>query len=565
MFFTNSLRKKLFRSVFIVVASIVLSAAAVVTWFEKQRHQQMELNRIYYETREIKQQLGHLLFNEDFRSLMIVLSNAKSANPGILYFTVTDLDGIILVADNDKMVGSDVFSTVSVENLSAPLATRTQFESKEDEHSRFEIYSARLNADVQEGTLIRGRTGEKVFDTWWDVDHRGNEIGRLRIGYSERDLNQRRVDSRNIILVFSFVVLILALVFIYWQVRLGLNSLQEFSNKLAVLYSANTGEQMRHHLENVTFEERPTDAQEIRQLKGAFSKLKDRFVKDWDQLENHRHNLETMVEERTRELNKMNTRLVRQIHERKEIEARLLNVQKLEAVGTLAGGIAHEFNNLFMAITGYAALIQKQAGPGHSTAKKAEKIRCLVDNGSESIKQLLGFARSGKYSADKLNINEIIRVNLEMFKRTRKDIDIVTQCETDIWNIIADRSQMEHVLMNLLLNASEAMPESGAITVETRNIVLHKKQVRLDKTVSGRFVMIGVRDQGKGIDKEMIPRIFDPFFTTKPMSAGTGLGLASVYGIVDNHGGFVTVESTMGKGSCFSIFLPAASREKKGA
>jgi signal transduction histidine kinase len=565
MFFTNSLRKKLFRSVFIVVASIVLSAAAVVTWFEKQRHQQMELNRIYYETREIKQQLGHLLFNEDFRSLMIVLSNAKSANPGILYFTVTDLDGIILVADNDKMVGSDVFSTVSVENLSAPLATRTQFESKEDEHSRFEIYSARLNADVQEGTLIRGRTGEKVFDTWWDVDHMGNEIGRLRIGYSERDLNQRRVDSRNIILVFSFVVLILALVFIYWQVRLGLNSLQEFSNKLAVLYSANTGEQMRHHLENVTFEERPTDAQEIRQLKGAFSKLKDRFVKDWDQLENHRHNLETMVEERTRELNKMNTRLVRQIHERKEIEARLLNVQKLEAVGTLAGGIAHEFNNLFMAITGYAALIQKQAGPGHSTAKKAEKIRCLVDNGSESIKQLLGFARSGKYSADKLNINEIIRVNLEMFKRTRKDIDIVTQCETDIWNIIADRSQMEHVLMNLLLNASEAMPESGAITVETRNIVLHKKQVRLDKTVSGRFVMIGVRDQGKGIDKEMIPRIFDPFFTTKPMSAGTGLGLASVYGIVDNHGGFVTVESTMGKGSCFSIFLPAASREKKGA
>lgn len=565
MFFTNSLRKKLFRSVFIVVASIVLSAAAVVTWFEKQRHQQMELNRIYYETREIKQQLGHLLFNEDFRSLMIVLSNAKSANPGILYFTVTDLDGKILVADNDKMVGSDVFSTVSVENLSAPLATRTQFESKEDEHSRFEIYSARLNADVQEGTLIRGRTGEKVFDTWWDVDHMGNEIGRLRIGYSERDLNQRRVDSRNIILVFSFVVLILALVFIYWQVRLGLNSLQEFSNKLAVLYSANTGEQMRHHLENVTFEERPTDAQEIRQLKGAFSKLKDRFVKDWDQLENHRHNLETMVEERTRELNKMNTRLVRQIHERKEIEARLLNVQKLEAVGTLAGGIAHEFNNLFMAITGYAALIQKQAGPGHSTAKKAEKIRCLVDNGSESIKQLLGFARSGKYSADKLNINEIIRVNLEMFKRTRKDIDIVTQCETDIWNIIADRSQMEHVLMNLLLNASEAMPESGAITVETRNIVLHKKQVRLDKTVSGRFVMIGVRDQGKGIDKEMIPRIFDPFFTTKPMSAGTGLGLASVYGIVDNHGGFVTVESTMGKGSCFSIFLPAASREKKGA
>ena len=557
MFFKNSLQKKVLSSVFVIVTIIILSATALVTWFEKQRYQQMELNRIYYETRAMKKRLGHLLFGSNWRYLMIILSNAKSANPGILYFSLSDMDGKILVADDERLVGSREFKTVSVENLSKPIFRGEQFEEMDRKVSRFEIYQARLNMDIVYGEQKRGSKNERVFDTYWDISYMGEKVGLLRVGYTARGLRQHLILLIGGMLGSSFFVLIATLFLLYWRVRHGLKPLEGLSGKLSSLYSVDSGSDLRRHLETVTFNEKETDAEEIRQLKGAFSKLKERFVLSWDQLENHRNNLEDMVGERTRELNELNEKLVRQIKERKEIETRMLNVQKMEAIGTLAGGIAHEFNNLFMAITGYAALIQKQVEPGHPGGQKAEKIRELVDNGSESIKQLLGFAKSGKYTSGPLNLNEIIRVNLEMFRRTRKDIKLITRYEPHIWNVTADRSQMEHIVMNLLLNASDAMPGNGTIHVESRNIVLHKTQIRLNKTVYGKFVKISIEDEGEGIDKEVIPRIFDPFFTTKPLSAGTGLGLASVYGIVDNHDGFTTVESTKGKGSVFSIFLPA--------
>ncbi len=343
----------------------------------------MEFDRIYYEAQAIKSGLGHLMALSNRRYLKNKMSDIKSANPAILYFTITDMNGKILVSDDNRLIGKDVFETATIKNLPRP-----------------------------------------VFQS-----------------------------------------------------------------------------------------------------------------------------------------NRLNSKLVSQIEERNQIESRLINVQKLEAVGTLAGGIAHEFNNLFMAITGYASLIQKQSDPGHPNIDKAEKIRDLVGKGSESIKQLLGFARSGKYAPGPLNLNEIIRINLEMFNRTRKDIDVVAKFEQNIWSIFADRSQMEHIVMNLLINASEAMPESGRIIVESRNIVLQKKQIHLDKIVSGRFVKVSVADDGKGIEAKLIPRVFDPFFTTKPMGAGTGLGLVSVYGIVDNHNGFTTVESTVTKGTVLNVFLPAIKQE----
>ena len=557
MFFENSLQKKLLSSVFIIVTLIILSMTALVTWYEKQRYEQMEQNRIYYETRAIKKRLGHLLFGSNWRYLMIVLSNTKAANPGILYFALSDMDGKILVSDQERLIGGTRFDIVTVEHSSKPVFTSEQYEEMDEKLSRFEIYYARLNTDVADEKQTRGKAGEIVFDTYWDVTYMGETVGRLRVGYSGEGLRRHLTFLIGSMLGTSFFVLTITLLLLYWRVRQGLEPLAGLSAKLSTLYSADSGSDLRRHLETVTFREKSVDAEEIRQLKGAFSKLKERFVLSWDQLENHRNNLEDMVAERTRVLNELNEKLVRQIKERREIETRLLNVQKMEAIGTLAGGIAHEFNNLFMAINGYASLIQKQVAPGHPGAKKAEKIRELVDNGSESVKQLLGFARSGKYAPGPLNLNDIIRVNLDMFKRTRKDIELIVRYEKDIWSVTADRSQMEHIIMNLLLNASDAMPENGVITVESRNIVLHKTQIRMDKTVSGRFVKIGIEDQGKGIEKELIPRIFDPFFTTKPMSAGTGLGLASVYGIVDNHGGFTTVESTPGKGSSFCIFLPA--------
>jgi len=332
--------------------------------------------------------------------------------------------------------------------------------------------------------------------------------------------------------------------------------LDNFLLQLSDLHKADGGSAFRKNFEKIHLDQKDSDIKEVQKLKEVISKIRDVFILNWDQLENHRNNLEKMVEERTREHNGLIKKLARQIEERKQIETRLLNVQKLEAVSTLAGGIAHEFNNLFMAITGYASLIQKQSEPGHPNAVKAEKIIELLDNGSQSIKQLLGFARSGRYDPDLLNINEVLRVNLNMFKRTRKDIEIVTQLTREIWNVTADRSQMEHIIMNLLLNASEAMPKNGQIVIETDNVIFDKKKIGMDKVVSGRFVCLSIEDEGKGIENKYIQRIFDPFFTTKPIGAGIGLGLASVYGIVDNHGGFITVESTVGKGTVFRVFFP---------
>jgi signal transduction histidine kinase len=270
-----------------------------------------------------------------------------------------------------------------------------------------------------------------------------------------------------------------------------------------------------------------------------------------------RRNTELMVDKRTMELNEVSGELSRQVRERKELESRFLTVQKLEAVGTLAGGVAHEFNNLFMAITGYASLIQRRAEPGHPNVEKAEKIRELVDTGSQSIQQLMGFARIGKFDPGPLNLNTVLRQNLSIFSRSRKDLEIRTVYCPDLWRVRADRSQMEQVIMNLLLNASEAMPEAGCLHVETRNVVLDKKSISLGKVVSGRFVLFWVKDEGRGIDKEILPRIFDPFFTTKQMGVGTGMGLASVFGITDNHGGVTTVDSQKGEGSVFCVYLPA--------
>ena len=387
-----------------------------------------------------------------------------------------------------------------------------------------------------------------------------NKLAAPMAGRSGQEIKRHLIYHIIGLLATGFLVLLVTLGLIFWVVKNSLKPLDRFLLKLSDLQNVDSGGTLRNRLAATGWDNLDSDIEEIQRLKQAFSKIRDLFILNWDQLENHRHNLEKIVDERTREYNVLIKKLARQIEERKEIETRLINVQKLEAVGTLAGGIAHEFNNLFMAITGYASLIQRQCEPGHPNAEKAEKIKHLVDNGSQSIKQLLGFARSGKYDPGPLNIKEVLRVNLEMFKRTRKDLEIITKITQESWNIYADRSQMEHIIMNLLLNASEAMPENGRITIEIINIVLDKKKIRMDKIVSGRFVHFSVRDEGKGIENKHIQRVFDPFFTTKPISAGTGLGLASVYGIVDNHDGFITVESVAGKGTVFNIFLPAMEK-----
>ncbi len=243
--------------------------------------------------------------------------------------------------------------------------------------------------------------------------------------------------------------------------------------------------------------------------------------------------------------------------EKKRMEAGLRHAQKMEAIGTLAGGIAHDFNNLLMAIQGSTSLMMMDLKPNSPIYHQLQSIEKYACQGAKLTRQLLGFAKGGKYEVTPLNLNEIIKSHNQAFGRTRKDIRIHEEYEKDLWPVAADRGQMEQILMNLYINSADAMPDGGDIFVRTNNIVVEDNGDKPFKIHGGRYVRISVVDTGSGMDRKVRERIFEPFFTTKDMGRGTGLGLATVYGIVKNHHGFIEVESEKGKGTTFRIFLPA--------
>ncbi len=242
------------------------------------------------------------------------------------------------------------------------------------------------------------------------------------------------------------------------------------------------------------------------------------------------------------------------------LERQLRQAQKMEAIGTLAGGIAHDFNNLLMGIQGNISLSLLDIEPEAPLVKNLKKIEQYVQNGVDLTKQLLGFARGGKYDISLLNLNELIKEQNLMFSRTNKDIIFKNEADADIWSVEADRGQIEQVLMNLYLNALQAMPGGGTLTTRTTNVSIDEDQYSPYYVKAGKYIKINIADTGIGMDEDTQQRIFDPFFTTKEMGRGTGLGLASVYGIVKNHGGFIKVFSTKGQGTQFKIYLPASGK-----
>jgi two-component system cell cycle sensor histidine kinase/response regulator CckA len=247
--------------------------------------------------------------------------------------------------------------------------------------------------------------------------------------------------------------------------------------------------------------------------------------------------------------------------EKKKLEAQLQAAQKMEAIGTLAGGIAHDFNNILMGIQGNASLLEMRLEPGHPGREKIKNIEKYVESGTELSRQLLGFARRGKYNVKASDINEIIEKTSAMFARTKKEVRVHPQLAKDAWTVEVDRGQIEQVLLNLYINAWQAMPDGGELFLTTENLVLDENYVRPYKVKPGRYVKVTVGDTGVGIDKKDLERIFEPFFTTKEMGRGTGLGLASVYGIIKNHGGHINVYSEAGQGTTFNFYLPASTRQ----
>jgi two-component system, cell cycle sensor histidine kinase and response regulator CckA len=249
------------------------------------------------------------------------------------------------------------------------------------------------------------------------------------------------------------------------------------------------------------------------------------------------------------------------VTERKLLEKQLLQALKMESIGTLAGGVAHDFNNLLMGILGNASLMQINTDPADPNYNRLKSIEKQVENGSKLTSQLLGYARKGKYELKPINLNQLVKDTSELFGRTRKDISIYLELLPDLFAVEADKGQIEQVLWNLYVNAADAMPGGGDFILKTFNTDHKNMKGRLYVPRPGKYVMLTVTDTGIGMDKEIRQRIFDPFFTTKEMGRGTGLGLASAYGIVKGHDGYIDVESRKGEGTTFSIYFPASEKK----
>jgi len=247
--------------------------------------------------------------------------------------------------------------------------------------------------------------------------------------------------------------------------------------------------------------------------------------------------------------------------EKKKLQAQLQQARKIEAIGTLAGGIAHDFNNVLMGIQGHTSLALLYADSGRLHSEHLKGIEHMVQSGADLTKQLLGFAMGGKYEVRPTDPNELIEKSSEMFGRTKKEIKIHRKYQEDIWPVEVDRGQIDQVLLNLYVNAWQSMPRGGDLYIETSSVVLDKNYTKPFGVNPGNYVKISVTDTGVGMDEATQQRIFDPFFTTKEMGRGTGLGLASAYGIIKNHGGIINVYSEKGEGTTFDIYLPASEKE----
>src|SRR5467141_4069560 len=247
-----------------------------------------------------------------------------------------------------------------------------------------------------------------------------------------------------------------------------------------------------------------------------------------------------------------------------DISARLLleqqfrQAQKMEAVGRLAGGVAHDFNNLLMVIKGHTELLRNSMSPTDQFSKKIEQIERAADRATSLTRQLLAFSRMQVLQPRVMNLNEVVEDMGRLLPRLiGEDIDLEIRTAKNLGAIKADASQMEQVIMNLVVNARDAMPNGGRLLIETSNEDLDSAYNIVHPVVrQGSYILLAVSDNGTGMDAETQAHIFEPFFTTKPQGKGTGLGLATVYGVVKQSGGFVWVYSELGKGTSFKIYLP---------
>jgi len=248
----------------------------------------------------------------------------------------------------------------------------------------------------------------------------------------------------------------------------------------------------------------------------------------------------------------------RDVTERRRTGEQLLQAQKMEAIGRLAGGIAHDFNNLLTTILGYSELILRSHPADGALREEVGEIRKASERAASLTRQLLAFSRKQVIAPRVLSLNEVVAEVAKLLERLiGEDISLSTDLESGLGSVLADPVQVEQVLFNLTINSRDAMPRGGRITLATRNVVLSDMLAGLHFSVPrGSYVVLSVRDTGVGMDAQVQSRLFEPFFTTKETGKGTGLGLSTVYGIVKQSNGYIVVESELGRGTAFEIYLP---------
>ena len=252
----------------------------------------------------------------------------------------------------------------------------------------------------------------------------------------------------------------------------------------------------------------------------------------------------------------------RDVTEAKAMEMQLYRAQKFEALGTMAGGIAHDFNNLLMGIQGSASLmlLDLQAGGYPFNPEKLKNIEKYVTQGGNLTRQLLTLAKGSRSKVSAIDLNVLLAGCASLFGRSRRDIVIESELQEAVWSVEADAGQIEQVLLNLFVNAAHAMPGGGELQLRTENVYLEQQATTSHDRPPGRYVKITVTDSGCGIDPQIMDRIFDPFFTTKGHNQGTGLGLATTYSIINNHGGIIQADNAPEGGARFTLLLPASEQ-----
>ena len=277
-------------------------------------------------------------------------------------------------------------------------------------------------------------------------------------------------------------------------------------------------------------------------------------------LRNLNETLEERVAQRTRALAESNLRLQNEMFERERAEEALRHAQKMEAVGQLTGGIAHDFNNMLTGIIGSLDLMQRYIAAGRSDeiGRFADAAVSSAQRAAALTHRLLAFSRRQSLDRKRIDPNQLVQSLEELFSRTKgAHISLKVELGQDVWPVNTDTGQLESALLNLVINARDAMPDGGELRIETANSYLDGGDIStLEPVKAGDYVMIGVSDNGTGMSPLILAKAFDPFFTTKPIGQGTGLGLSMIYGFAQQSGGHVTLESEPGKGTCVRLYLP---------